>query len=91
LPYKTFPWEKCVSSLAKDKGRPMSIKEAMAADTLEGAAAIAAFIGKTERQTEHLLSKRRLPAFKIGNVWHMRRSTYLKFIERLEAKATEAA
>jgi hypothetical protein len=59
----------------------------MATDTLEGAAAIAVFIGKTERQINHLLSKKQLPAFKLGGIWHMRKSTYATFIARLETEA----
>lgn len=59
----------------------------VADDTLRGAAAIAAYIGQTERQTNHLLDQARLPAFKIGRSWHMRKSTYRDFIGRLEAKA----
>jgi hypothetical protein len=38
-------------------------------DTLTGAAAIAAFIGITERQAHHALLRGRLPAGKLGNVW----------------------
>ena len=63
----------------------------IADDTLKGAVEIAPYIGKTERQTNHLLEQRRLPAFKIGRCWHMRRSTYQAFIERLEADAISAA
>jgi hypothetical protein len=62
----------------------------MANDTLEGTRAIAEFIGKTERQTNHLLATKRLPAFKLGDKWHMRRSTYRAHIERLEAGAIAA-
>jgi hypothetical protein len=63
----------------------------LAADTLEGAAAIAAFLGKTERQTNYLLERKQLPAFKLGGRWHMRRSTYAAFVIRLEAAALSAA
>jgi hypothetical protein len=59
----------------------------MADDTLEGTRAIAEFIGKTDRQTDHLLQSRQLPAFKLGGRWHMRKSTYLNHVERLEAEA----
>jgi hypothetical protein len=63
----------------------------VATDTLKGAIEISAHIGKTGRQTTHLLEQRLLPAFKIGRCWHMRRSTYQAFIERLEAEAISAA
>jgi hypothetical protein len=58
---------------------------------IEGVAAIAAYVGKTERQTHWLVEKKQLPAFKIGNRWHMRKSTYAAFIERLEASSVAAA
>jgi hypothetical protein len=56
-----------------------------ASDTLEGVAAIAEFLGKSERRTHYLVENKRLPAFKLGGRWHMRKSTYQTFIERLEA------
>ncbi len=61
------------------------MSDTLSNDLLEGVMAIAAFFGKTERQTHHLLEKKRLPAFKLAGKWHMRRSTGLAFIERLEA------
>jgi hypothetical protein len=63
----------------------------MADDTLEGTHAIALFIGKTDRQTDYLLQMKRLPAFKLGDKWHMRKSTYRAHVERLEAAAAKAA
>jgi hypothetical protein len=57
------------------------------ADTLEGATQIANFLNKTVRQAQHLLETRQLPAFKLGNIWHMRKSKYRAHIERLEAEA----
>ena len=64
----------------------------IAEDTLEGAAAIAIFIGKSVRQTQWLLEAKQLPAFKMGAArkWHMRKSTYLGFVERLEAEAAKS-
>ena len=53
---------------------------------LEGAAAIARFFGKTERQTHYLLEKGALPAFKLQGRWHMRKSTARSFIENLEKR-----
>ena len=38
--------------------------------SLAGVKAIAAYIGKTERQTFYLLSTGKLPGCKIGAVWH---------------------
>jgi hypothetical protein len=66
----------------------------LAADTLAGTMAIAAHIGKGQKQAAYMLERGHLPAFKIGNIWHMRRSTYAAFIDKLEtsaiARATEA-
>ncbi len=63
----------------------------IADDMLEGAAAIALFIGKSVRQRQWLLEAKQLPAFKMGAArkWHMRKSTYLGFVERLEAEAAK--
>ena len=62
----------------------------IADDTIEGAARIAAYIGKPRRQTNHLLETRQLPAFKIGRGWNMRKSTYRRFIEQKESEAIAA-
>jgi hypothetical protein len=62
-----------------------------AQDMLQGMAEIAVFTGNSERRTNYLLERKRLPAFKIGNIWHMRKSTYRAFIERLESAAMQAA
>jgi hypothetical protein len=60
-------------------------------DTLQGAAAIAVFLGKTERQTNHLLEKKQIPAFKLGGRWHMRKTTCAAYVQRLEAEGMSAA
>jgi hypothetical protein len=60
-------------------------------DTLEGASAIAVFLGKTERQTNYLLEKKQIPAFKLGGRWHMRKSTFAAYVQRLEAECMKAA
>ncbi len=59
----------------------------IADDTLRGAAAIAAYTGNTERQTNYLLERNKLPAVKLGGRWIMRKSTYRAYIARLEADA----
>jgi hypothetical protein len=63
----------------------------LAADTLAGATEIAEFIGKTVRQTQHLLETKQLPAFKLGGRWHMRQSKCVARIEQLEAGSIEVA
>jgi hypothetical protein len=69
----------------------LSTSESLAADTLKGVTAIATFLGKTSRETHYLVEKKQLPTFKLGGRWHMRKSTYRAFIERLEAASQEAA
>jgi hypothetical protein len=68
-----------------------SAEQSLADDTMEGAREIARFMGKTLRQTNYLLEIGKLPAFKLGGHWHMRKSTYLSYIERLEAAAVNSA
>jgi hypothetical protein len=63
----------------------------LADDMLRGAAKISEYTGDSERRTQYLLETKRLPAFKIGHVWHMRKSTYRAYVERLESHATVAA
>ena len=75
--------------MLKIKTRPS--EREMADDLLEGAVRIAEHTGKTERQIRYLLEYKKLPAFKLGGVWHMRKSAYQAFIERLEASAIKAA
>lgn len=67
----------------------VSGSDSLADDMLEGADQIGIFIGKTTRQTNHLLEGGRLPAFKLGGRWHMRRSTWRARIEALEAAAEQ--
>ncbi|HYE70096.1 MAG TPA: hypothetical protein VD932_01060 [Aquabacterium sp.] len=56
-------------------------------DMLRGANAISTHTGETLRRTQYLLETRQLPAFKIGDRWCMRKSTYRKYVEDLEAAA----
>jgi len=62
-----------------------------APDVLSGATEIAKFLAEPIRRVHYLLERRQLPAYKIGTRWHMRRSTYHRFIEQLEAEAIERA
>jgi hypothetical protein len=59
----------------------------IAEDMAEGVEEIALVIGKSKRQTYHLCETKQIPAFKLAGKWHMRRSTYRKYIEALEAAA----
>jgi hypothetical protein len=69
----------------------LAAQDELSQDTLQGAAAIAAFLGKTERQTNHLLEKKQIPAFKLGGRWHMRKTTFAAYVQRLEAECMNAA
>ena len=51
-------------------------------DLLKGVSAIAKWRGDNERRTYYLLEKKLIPGFKIGSVWHARKSTMLTDIER---------
>jgi hypothetical protein len=62
----------------------------LANDLLEGAEAIADFLGKDVRQIYHLVGRKQLPAFKIGAVIHARRSTLKHFFAAREAEALAA-
>lgn len=59
----------------------------IADDLLKGAAEIAAFTGFAKRRVNYLLETKRLPAFKVGGRWQMRKSTFRRYIEKLEASA----
>ena len=61
----------------------------LADDLLEGAEAIAAFLGKDARQIYHMVTKRQIPAFKLGAVLHARRSTLKQFFADREAAAVQ--
>jgi hypothetical protein len=59
----------------------------VAADTLRGIPAIAAFLGLPERVVYYRAAQGLLPIIKIGDTWELRKSRYRKFIERLETEA----
>jgi hypothetical protein len=69
----------------------MSMSVNPADDTLQGVKQIAAHIGKTERQTVYACETGQIPAFKLLGKWHMRKSTYARHLDRLEALAAGAA
>ena len=59
----------------------------LSTDMLKGVSAIAEWRGDNERRTYYLLEKKLIPGFKIGSVWHARKSTMLADIERREQEA----
>ncbi len=56
-------------------------------DLIWGVAAIAAEIGRNQRQTFHLLEHGNIPAKKVGGRWCALRSTLRQFFEELAASA----
>ncbi|MBO0905570.1 hypothetical protein [Jiella sonneratiae] len=56
-----------------------------ALDLLWGIAAIAAFIGRTERQTYHMLVSGHLPAKQVGERWVAKREALERFFEETAA------
>jgi hypothetical protein len=61
--------------------------DSLASDLMVGVAEIGEFIGKSPRQVDYMVRNDMLPVFKVGNVWHARRSTVLAHFARLEAEA----
>jgi hypothetical protein len=54
-------------------------------DILDGAAAIAAFLGTNKRRAFYLCENKLIPAFKFGNKWTARKSGLHAYVDRLEA------
>ena len=61
----------------------------LADDLLVGAVAIGEFIGYDTRRTMHVLQSGQIPAFKIGQIWHAKRSTLTAFIDELDTRAVK--
>ncbi len=59
----------------------------LADDILTGIPRIAAFLGKTDRQTRWAAEQGHLPTFRIGKIIHARRSVLLEHIEEQERAA----
>ncbi len=63
----------------------------LADDLLTGAEEIGKFIGTTTRRAYYLLEKGELPAFKLGAIWHGRKTTLLTHITKLEQPTEKTA
>lgn len=72
---------KALGQLQRDGALPVSIAD----DMLEGADAIAGFLGLSKRQVYHLTSSSRLPVFRLAGTLCARRSVLLDYIARQEA------
>jgi hypothetical protein len=59
-------------------------------DFLDGADAIAAFLGTTRRRAFYLLQRKLIPAAKIGDRWTARKSKLIQHHERLESEGEAA-
>ena len=49
-------------------------REFPTADLLKGVSRIAKYLDESERRTYYLLEKKYIPGFKIGSIWHSRKS-----------------
>ena len=58
-------------------------------DFLDGADAIAEFLGTTRRRAFYILQRRMIPAVKIGDRWTARKSKLIEHFDRLEAERGE--
>ena len=67
---------------------PVKIEPAtLADDLLNGVGEIAEHMGWKERRVYHLIETAGFPAFKVGGVYHARRSTILVWIKKLETES----
>jgi len=64
-----------------------TVNDNLGSDLLKGATAIADFLGEKPRRVFYLCERGLIPAFKIGQRWHARKSTLRAHFERLEAGA----
>ena len=88
------PTSDCLSdSLQGDLASPQNERAPpqpdLASDMLHGAAAIARFIGVSQRKAFYLCEKNQIPAFQMGRKWYARRSTLQQFVAEQERRALE--
>lgn len=70
----------------------LEICSSMANDTLRGAKEIGDFTGDGERRVRYLISIDELPVYRVGGIYHMRKSQYQEMIrEREQAYQAEIA
>jgi hypothetical protein len=62
----------------------------LADDLLKGSSEIGDYLGVSGDRALRLISRRVVPAFKLGGIWHARRSTLRADIERRERERGES-
>ena len=75
---------------AEARNTPPTRQEAEC-DVLRSAGAIGDFMGCGRRRAFYMLERRQIPAFKIGNIWHARKSRLKAFMARQEQAASMEA
>ena len=60
-------------------------------DLLRSTKKIAEVLDCTVRQAQYLCEKGQIPVFKMGNIWHARRASIERHLERLEQAAIAGA
>ena len=60
-------------------------------DLLRSTKEIAAVLNCSVRQAQYLCEKGQIPVFKIGSIWHARRASLERHLERLEQAALAGA
>jgi hypothetical protein len=65
----------------------MTMSDDYADDVLHGVEEIAEYRNEPVRRTYYLLEKKLLPAFKLGRIWEMRKSTHDRMIADREKAA----
>ena len=63
----------------------------IASDLVKGVDAIAEYINEPRRRVYYLAEKKMIPVFKLGGIWYLRRSTFRRHLEQLEAAAMRTA
>ncbi len=57
-------------------------------DLMSGVPAIATECNWTESKTYHMLQTGKIPGFKIGKIWHLRKSRLKRHLDELEEAST---
>jgi hypothetical protein len=63
----------------------------IASDLVKGVDAIASYIKEPRRRVYYLAERKQIPVFKMGGIWYLRKSTFRRHVEQLEAAAMMGA